>query len=130
MSGIAVESACNAEALNDHAKSVAEKDLKEYCWPSSGTFRGNATKVAKLRLTSERALWVANETWHAQQTDTFEKDGSYVLEVPYHDHRKLMLDVLRHVAEVDVVAPSPLCSAVFQQADATLAIPAGKKSLQ
>lgn len=59
MGGISVEIDCRADVLNDHAKSVAENDLKEYFEPSSGIFRGKATKVAKLRLTSERALWVS-----------------------------------------------------------------------
>ena len=64
------------------------------------------------KFTPERARWVANETWHAQQKGTFENDGSYVLEVPYHDDRELVMDVLRHGAEVEVLAPVDLRKAV------------------
>ena len=58
------------------------------------------------------ARWVAKETWRARQKGTFEKDSSYVLEVPYHDDRELVMDVLRHGAEVEVLAPVDLRKAV------------------
>ena len=111
-----VDSIRKADVLKDRAKAVAEKDLKEYFETSYGIFRGKATKVAKLRFTAERARWVANETWHAQQKGTFEKDGSYVLEVPYHDDRELVMDVLRHGAEVVVQEPSELRKAEIGRA--------------
>ena len=39
-------------------------------------------------------------------------DGSFVLEVPYSDPRELLMDVLRHGAEVEVLAPAPLREAM------------------
>ena len=116
-----VDSIRKADVLNDRAKAVPEKDLKEYFETSYGIFRGKATRVAKLKFTPARARWVSNETWHAQQKGTFEKDGSYVLEVPYHDDRELVMDVLRHGADVEVVGPPALRDAVFDQADEILA---------
>ena len=77
--------------------------------------------MAKLRFTAERARWVANETWHAQQRGSFEKDGSYVLELPYHDDRELVMDVLRHGADVEVMGPAELRRAVLGQARAVVA---------
>ena len=103
-----VDSIRKADVLKERAKAVAEKDLKEYFETSYGIFRGKATKMARLRFTAERARWVANETWHAQQKGTFEKDGSYVLELPYHDDRELVMDILRHGAEVVVLSPREL----------------------
>ena len=35
-------------------------------------------------------------------------DGSYLLELPYADPRELVMDILRHVPEVVVVAPPSL----------------------
>jgi len=64
---------------------------------------------------------VAGEVWHAQQKGAFEEDGSYVLEVPYHDGRELVMDVLRHGADVEVLAPTELGEAVMNQARAVLA---------
>ena len=115
-----VDSIRKADVQNDRARAVAEKDLKEYFETSYGIFRGKATKVAMLRFTPERSRWVAGETWHAQQKGSFEKDGRYVLEVPYHDDRELVMDVLRHGAEVVVLAPAELRRAVLAQARAVL----------
>ncbi|MBL8377527.1 MAG: YafY family transcriptional regulator [Burkholderiales bacterium] len=103
-----VDSIRKADVLNDRAKAVPEKDLKEYVETSYGIFRGKATKVAKLRFTPERARWVAGEVWHPQQRGSFAPDGTYLLEVPYHDDRELIMDVLRHGAEVEVLAPPSL----------------------
>ena len=63
---------------------------------------------------------MANETWHAQQKGTFEEDGSYVLELPYHDDRELVMDVLRHGADVQVLGPAELRRAVVAQARAVV----------
>ena len=60
-------------------------------------------------------LWVAHktsETWHPQQQGAFEADGSYVLAFPYHNDTELVMDILRHGADVEVVAPAALCVAV------------------
>ena len=110
-----VDAIRRADVLTDKARAVAEKDLKEYFETSYGIFRGKANKVAKLRFTPERARWVAGEVWHPQQKGEFEKDGSYVLEVPYHDDRELVMDVLRHGADVEVLGPAELLEAVANQ---------------
>lgn len=59
-------------------------------------------------LTPARARWVATEEWHPKQRASFEPDGSYVLEIPYGGDRELLGDILRHGAEVEVLAPREL----------------------
>jgi predicted DNA-binding transcriptional regulator YafY len=121
-----VDAIRRADVLNEKARHVAEKHLKEYFETSYGIFRGKASKLAKLRFTPERARWVAGEVWHPQQKGAFEKDGSYVLEVPYHDDRELVMDVLRHGADVEVVGPTELRAAVVAQARAVVGKHGGK----
>jgi len=70
---------------------------------------------ATLRFTPERARWVAAETWHPKQRGHFEADGHYRLELPYADPRELVMDILRHVPEVEVVAPPALREAVAEK---------------
>ena len=53
----------------------------------------------------ERARWVAQEHWHPKQKGTLEKDGSFVLELPYTDDRELIMDILKFGAEVEVLGP-------------------------
>jgi predicted DNA-binding transcriptional regulator YafY len=42
-----------------------------------------------------------------------QRDGRYLLEVPYADDRELIMDILRHVPEVEVLAPEALREAVI-----------------
>jgi predicted DNA-binding transcriptional regulator YafY len=37
-----------------------------------------------------------------------EADGSFLLELPYSDPRELIMDILRHGAGVEVLAPASL----------------------
>ena len=60
-----------------------------------------------LRFTPKRARWVADEHWHPQQQGRFLEDGRYELRIPYADPRELVMDILRHGADVEVVSPRP-----------------------
>ena len=83
-------------------------ELDEHFATSYGIFAGKANKMATLRFSRERARWVADERWHPQQSGQFLTDGRYELKIPYRDSRELVMDVLRHGAEVEVVSPEAL----------------------
>jgi predicted DNA-binding transcriptional regulator YafY len=51
---------------------------------------------------------VAEERWHPQETGRFLPDGRYELRLPYRDDRELVMDILRHGPEVEVVSPKAL----------------------
>ena len=72
----------SAEILERKAKPVAEQTLNEVLASGYGIFSGKADKQARLRFTPEQARWVASERWHPEQVSRFEKDGSYLLEIP------------------------------------------------
>ena len=69
---------------------------------------------------AERARWVATEQWHPQQRTRFDPDGSYLLELPYSDHRELVMDILKHGPEVEVLAPDSLRAEVRDALQAAL----------
>lgn len=94
------------------AKRLSEKTLQRHFGDAFGIFAGPATHTAVLRFTPERARWVADERWHPQQQGRFLDDGRYELKIPYGDPRELLLDILRHGPEVEVLAPKSLCAAV------------------
>ncbi len=104
----AVDGIRRAEVLDQRAKEIADRDLDEVLGASYGIFSGRAKAWARLRFTPARARWVAAEEWHPKQRASFEADGSYVLEIPYGDDRELIGDILRHGAEVEVLAPKEL----------------------
>ena len=63
---------------------------------------------AKLRFSAERARWVGSEIWHPDQRGVFDPAGRYTLELPYRDDRELLLEILKHGAGVEVLAPEAL----------------------
>lgn len=104
----AIDGIRKVEPVNKRAEEVSEKQLHDTFAESYGIFSGKATKTAKLKFTPERARWVAGETWHGQQVSSLEKDGSYILEVPYDKDPELLMDILKHGAGVEVMAPEEL----------------------
>lgn len=103
-----VDAIHRVQALDKTAIDVPEGELDATLGAGYGIFAGRDVQWATLRFTPERARWVAAETWHAKQRGRFEADGSYVLELPYADPRELVMDILRHVPEVEVVGPEDL----------------------
>lgn len=111
--------------LPEQAKSVPKATLVKHFESGYGIFAGEATHRAHLKFTPERAQWVSLETWHSNQTSRYLPDGSYILEVPYSNDQELVMDLLRHGAEVEVLAPP----ALRQKVAATL-VEASKKYLK
>jgi predicted DNA-binding transcriptional regulator YafY len=96
------------EMLDAPAKDISLEALDAYLMTSYGIVRGGESKHARLRFSRERARWVAAEVWHPEQKGSFDADGRYLLELPYRDDRELVLDILRHGGEVEVLEPGEL----------------------
>ena len=90
------------------ALEVADADIDALSGPGYGIFSGAQVEWATLRFSPERARWVSREIWHPMQESATEADGHFVLRVPYSDDRELVMDILRHMPEVVVLAPPAL----------------------
>ena len=104
-----------ATVVEERALDVPEAELDDHYATAYGIFGGKADKVAVLRFTPERARWVADEQWHPQQEGRWLEDGSYELSIPYRESRELVMDVMRHGADVEVVSPTQLRQQVGQE---------------
>ncbi|HTL25344.1 MAG TPA: YafY family protein, partial [Burkholderiales bacterium] len=100
-----VDALREATLLDARAKEVAKAELDEYLKSGYGIFAGRAVEWATLKFTPQAARWVASQSWHSNQRARFEKDGSYVLEVPYADDRELVMEVLKFGPDVEVLGP-------------------------
>jgi predicted DNA-binding transcriptional regulator YafY len=96
------------EVLDTAAKEVSLKALDDYLLDSYGIVRGGEAQRAKLRFSKERARWVAAEVWHPDQKGSFDAQGRYLLELPFRDDRELVLDILRHGGDAEVLSPVAL----------------------
>ena len=97
------------------AKQLAKGAVQEFVGQGYGIFSGDQVQWATLRFSPERARWVGREVWHPKQKMRVEKDGHLVLEVPFTDARELMMDVLRHGAQVEAVGPKFLRDALIKE---------------
>lgn len=104
----ALDAIQSIRVLEEGAIEVSAIEMQEHFRSGYGIFAGPAAHRASLKFTSERAQWVGKETWHHDQTSTYLEDGSYVLEVPYSNDQELVMDLLRHSPEVEVLGPPEL----------------------
>lgn len=96
------------QVLDRAAIDVPDDELDDALGAGYGIFSGTRVHWASLRFSAERARWVSAETWHPDQLSRFDDEGRYCLQVPYADPRELVMDILRHLPEVDVLGPPEL----------------------
>src|SRR5882672_1217960 len=110
-----VDRILRATPLDQPALDVPEAELDDQYASAYGIFGGKADKLAELRFSAERARWVAAEKWHPQQEAQWLPDGKYELRIPYRDPRELIMDIMRHGGNVEVVAPEALRQQVQEE---------------
>ena len=110
----AVERIREPRLLDECAKDISEERLNRYFTESYGIFSGRPKRKAILSFSPERARWVAEELWHPQQRGRYE-NGHYILEIPYSDDRELVLDILKHGPDVEVLRPKSLRKKVLEK---------------
>lgn len=104
-----------AATLEERAFDVPESELDEHFASAYGIFGGKADKIATLRFSQERSRWVADEKWHPQQQGQWLADGRYELKIPYQNPRELVMDIMRHGANVEVIDPPELRAEVAEE---------------
>ncbi|GLT22074.1 DNA-binding transcriptional regulator [Zoogloea oryzae] len=98
----------SVKVLDEPAVEISGQEMEDHFRSGYGIFAGTATKQAQLKFTPERAQWVSKETWHHNQRSEHTEDGSYLLEIPYSNDQELIMDLLRHCPEVEVISPPEL----------------------
>ena len=104
----AIDSMRSVALLDRRTQDVARRTVETVLGPGYGIFTGSKVATATLHFTPERARWVGTESWHPDQRGEIGPDGSYRLQVPYADHRELMMDILKYGADCEVLAPATL----------------------
>ncbi len=102
------------EILPVEAKEVSDSKLDKELASGYGIFSGAKTKQAELRFSPERARWVAQEQWHPEQESYFDEQGYYYLSIPYSQEPELLMDILKHGADVVVLKPLSLKNRVMK----------------
>lgn len=94
---------------------INENLLDSHFAEGYGIFSGKVKHVAVLRFSTERARWVADEIWHPEQQGYYLQDGRFELQIPFADSRELVMDILRHIPEVEIISPESLRESVKEK---------------
>jgi len=103
-----VDAIGRVHVLDSRAVDLPDSELDDTLGAGYGIFSGRPTQWAHLRFSAERARWVAAESWHPLQRGRRDAEGRWLLSIPYADTRELVMDILRHVPEVEVLGPPEL----------------------
>lgn len=124
----ALERLIEARELAEPALEIDAAVLDATLAGSYGIFSGAPTATAELVFSADAARWVADEQWHPAQQGRWLPDGRWHLTLPYHRDEELLMDVLRHGADVEVRAPEALRQAVRARLVAALSRYDGESS--
>lgn len=105
----------SATLLDAEAKPVPLAELEAELDQGYGIFAGGTPREAQLLFSAEAAAWVSREEWHPAQRSEFLPDGRWQLWLPYVDDTELLMDLLRHAGQVQVLAPQALREAYAQR---------------
>ena len=104
----ALDAMRDVSMVTGKVKDVSDAELDEVLASGYGIFSGKKVQWATLKFTGAAAKYVSMEEWHSKQKARWEKDGSYVLEVPFSSEKELIMDVLKFGPDAEVVGPKAL----------------------
>lgn len=104
----ALDAMHGAQTGTEPAEEVAQEVLQDAVGRVFGIITGPGRKLAELRFSADVAPWVGKEIWHPEQRMREEADGGIRLEVPYSDPREILMEILRHGPDVEVIGPAEL----------------------
>ncbi len=110
-----VDAIKQVEILPETAENIDEQYLNNELASGYGIFSGAETHQAVLRFSPRIARWVSRELWHPQQQSEYDESGYYVLKIPYSQDIELIMDILKHGPEVEVLAPPELRHKVIER---------------
>ena len=100
------------QALPARARDIAPRTVAAEMDAGYGIYAGGKRQWATLVFGPQAARWVSREQWHPEQAGRWLDGGRYELRIPYADETEVAMDVLRHGAQVRVVAPASLARRV------------------
>ena len=109
----------SAQLQPEKSKVVSAKTLDDFLGTGFGVFGGRARYKAILRFNAESARWIQDEVWHPKQKISWEGEH-LILKVPYSLPTELIMEILRHGSNVEVLEPPELRQAVSDTLRQTL----------
>lgn len=115
-----LEAINQVQLIEKSIKEISPQKIKSHFESSYGIFAGKANKQAVIQFTPYIARWVQYENWHPQQQSQWDKNGNYLLTLPYNQDQELIQDILKFGAHAKVLQPIELKEKIKQKLKETL----------
>lgn len=102
----------SARSLDTPAQEIALAQIERLFDGAYGAFPGEPNRWATLLFSASAAQWVERETWHPMQRRRKLADGSLELVLPYREPTELVMDILRHGDQVEVLGDDSLLATI------------------
>lgn len=80
-----------------------------------GIFQNRNSFDVVLRFTPDRSRWIKGEMWHEAQSEIVQDDGSLVRTLPVSHEAEIMMEILKHGSQVEVLEPEWLRNKVINE---------------
>ncbi|HXX80163.1 MAG TPA: WYL domain-containing protein [Thermodesulfovibrionales bacterium] len=97
-------------------------DFGKYFGSAFGLYQGGSKRQVTLRFSPLKSRWVKGQIWHKDQKEKVLKDGSLELTFPVANYSEIMMEILRHGSEVEVIKPKSLRDLIKSEAKQTVKI--------
>jgi len=94
----------------------ANFDIQKHLQSAFGIFKGQPRYTVTLRFSPWKSRWIKGQVWHKAQKEKLLKDGSLELTFPASSFAEIMMEILSHGSEVEVIKPKALCTLVKEEA--------------
>ncbi|GAM10342.1 hypothetical protein OR1_02631 [Geobacter sp. OR-1] len=109
-------SLCQAEEIRFEFR--PETEWRPHLDETFGIFQNKERFDVTLRFTPERAKWIVGEIWHPEQVVELQEDGYLVMTIPVSHHAEILMEILRHGAQVEILRPDWLRAKIVEEARA------------
>lgn len=82
--------------------------IKEYLRSGFGIYKGGTLKEVTLRFSPQKSKWIRGQIWDKDQKEKVLKDGSIELTFPVASYAEIMMEILKHGSDVEVIKPKSL----------------------
>ena len=101
----------------DEAFSVpANFDSRKHLQSAFGIFKGKPKGTVTLRFSPRKSSWIKGQAWHKDQKERYLKDGSLELTFPVSSFAEIMMVILSHGSDVEVIKPKALRTLIKEEA--------------
>jgi predicted DNA-binding transcriptional regulator YafY len=97
------------------AKEISSEQVDDHVKHTFGIFAGQATHKAVIHFSNKVAEWIADEQWHPNQQSQQLENGKWELIIPYNNPTELVMDILKHGPDAEVISPPALRELVHEK---------------